>query len=387
MEMEDYALGFNPFFADHSKQDRRLRPDLCGLSVNIQDLPGQSLKLSKVLDRRTGIVSRATLVYRATLEGRRDAGDVVLKSSWQHHARRSEWYVLQQLHEDSRARDHIVVAYAGWEQENTSGAHRRAKFGTRASTVLDDRALRHTVLEYLNPITKLSDPWHVPYIGWSVLKAIQFLNEKRWYHRDISIGNMGFLTLPECRGVLVKLHDFDLSKNHGSSSETPHWTGTLPFMALGLLKHQESPHRLGYDVEALIWCLLWIVRVYDDGKPAFNELEDHPLRGWFRDWLSLHDLVDRKLAYLQPPTRRPFTNTFYRSLDGVMTHLAWTWAAPIREWNNLEPSESEGPETGDGGLANMYEDSRTVTLQTWMEERDWNRPRSPCSCGDHFADN
>ncbi|KIO18443.1 hypothetical protein M407DRAFT_159082 [Tulasnella calospora MUT 4182] len=44
-------------------------------------------------------------------------------------------------------------------------------------------------LSTLNPITKLSQPFHVPHIGWSILLAIEFLNEQGWFHRDISIGN------------------------------------------------------------------------------------------------------------------------------------------------------------------------------------------------------
>ncbi|KIO20669.1 hypothetical protein M407DRAFT_29725 [Tulasnella calospora MUT 4182] len=384
MDVEDYALGFNPFFAP-SKPG--LRRDLCEIRVDIKDQPGQRLKLSKVLDRRTGIVGRATLVYRAEFEVtgvEEKKGSVVLKSSWQHHTRRSEYHVLRELHQDRTADRHIVRVHAGWEQENTSAAYRRAVFGAAASIIRHDRALRHTVLEYLHPITKLSEPGHIPYIGWSVLKAIQFLNTKSWYHRDISISNMGFAYEP-CKGVLVKLLDFDLSKQHSSGSDTPHWTGTLPFMAVGLLQDPKSEHVLGYDLEALIWCLLWIVRVYDDGKPTVTKHDDHPLRHWFRDYSSLETLATLKLSYLQSARIEPFTNKFYEGLDAQMADLAWTWVAPSTGWQNIPPSLR--PPAKNGAYDMIYRGDCAGRLQTWMEEKGWDRPKRLCSCSAHYSEN
>ncbi|KIO30343.1 hypothetical protein M407DRAFT_20610 [Tulasnella calospora MUT 4182] len=144
--MTNDALGFNPFFAAPDKPV----PELCGMSVDIpnsQELSLASLTLSKVLDRRTSMVGRATLVYFAqswkrgisALEG----ADVVLKSSWQHRNRTSERVILEELHADGEARKYIVNFYAGWEQENTRGQSQRAKFGIN-ETVVHDRAPAHS---------------------------------------------------------------------------------------------------------------------------------------------------------------------------------------------------------------------------------------------------
>lgn len=172
--MKDDALGFNAFFADPTRTKPGTRPDLCQISVDIPDHQSWSLKLSKVLACRTGLVGRATLVYRAllqTLEGNTETeDDVVLKSSWQHVTRKREWEILEELHSDPQAGDYIVAWYHGWEQDVT-GSSQRAKFGQLTPTILHDRALRHTVVEYLNPITKLSKQFHVPHIGWSVLQG------------------------------------------------------------------------------------------------------------------------------------------------------------------------------------------------------------------------
>lgn len=81
--MKDEALGFNPFFTDPTKPSLP-REELCGMSLAIPSCEGQSLELSEALDRRTGIVGRATLVHRARLRGTGippEGVDVVLKLS------------------------------------------------------------------------------------------------------------------------------------------------------------------------------------------------------------------------------------------------------------------------------------------------------------------
>ncbi|KIO33716.1 hypothetical protein M407DRAFT_17332 [Tulasnella calospora MUT 4182] len=107
---------------------------------------------------------------------------------------------------------------------------------------VDDRALRYTVAEYLSPITELSQPSHTPHVGWSVLQAIKFLRAAGWFHRDISVGYIGFHLVFGCQGVIVKLLDFDLSKEIGSSSKASHGTGTLPFMSIELLENPTAVH-------------------------------------------------------------------------------------------------------------------------------------------------
>ncbi|KIO16504.1 hypothetical protein M407DRAFT_246967 [Tulasnella calospora MUT 4182] len=417
--MKDDALGFNPFFAGPVKPVAKL----CDMLVSIPDNPGQSLKLGKVLDRRTGIVGRATLVHRAQLrrgeESTQNPGefDVVLKSSWQHQNRKPESDILQNLHSNERARTYIVGWYAGWEQENTSRNWQRAKFGLQG-IVVDDRALRHTVVEYLNPITKLSQPFHVRHIGWSILNAIGFLNDNGWFHRDISIGNMGFVTLPECGGVLVKLHDFDLSKAHNSPQDNPHWTGTLPFVAIGLLECQNAKPRIGFDVEALIWTLLWIVQVHGDGEAVDAPFADHPLKDWFDDPTNLHKLATNKRNYLLNPPQGYFTNAFYRPLNRDMKELALAWynkqakllmerldqnqEAEDRVLNRLAASPEHlatGPAYArfvEGLVKQELEDSwegETVYLsdevygqpsftfvREWMEKKEWHKLQNRCSC-------
>ncbi|KIO29769.1 hypothetical protein M407DRAFT_21190 [Tulasnella calospora MUT 4182] len=96
--MEDVALDFNPFFANATEANPGVQTNLCNSFVDIPDRGDLSLKLLKVLDLRAGLVGRATLVYRAQLGRDGKTEDVVLKSSWQHVARKSESEILASLH-------------------------------------------------------------------------------------------------------------------------------------------------------------------------------------------------------------------------------------------------------------------------------------------------
>ncbi|KAG8905339.1 hypothetical protein FRC00_013323, partial [Tulasnella sp. 408] len=342
-----------------------MRTHLCDLSVNIPDREDLSLKLTKLLERRTGLVGRATLVYRAELQRGGKMEDVVLKSSWQHVARKSESTILTAFNSSSQTLDCIVRFFHGWEQQGATGSSRRARFG-EPTTVAHDRALRYTVTEYLSPISELSQPFHIPYIGWSVLQAIKFLNDRGWFHSDISIGNMGFAIVPNCEGVLVKLHDFDLSKQHGSVSGTPHWAGTLPFMSIELLEDPQMERMIGFDMEALLWTLLWIVRVYTHGKITF-EVAEHPLIRWFSND-DLRTIASNKQNYLREA--RGLTNTWYSSIGPELRVLARKWYK-MREEQQDARIETNQPKLL---LETVYGVEGLIRIENWMEttEQPWN---------------
>ncbi|KAG9047171.1 hypothetical protein FS837_002863 [Tulasnella sp. UAMH 9824] len=380
MHMSDEALGFNPFFTNSSNTDPPgLRAGLLGLSVDIPNSENAYLTFKEELDRRTGLVSRATLVWKADLSGGESGPDpvnVVIKSSWQHSTRTPESQILFTLHENHQAKDLIVWCFHGWEQPGTIVSSQRAKFGESAPPVVGDRALRHTVLEYLSPVTTLSQPFHIRSIGWSVMQAIGFLNDMEWYHRDISIGNIGFSSLLKCGGVLIKLHDFDLSKNHSSNSGAPHWTGTVPFMSIELLEQPETHHRIGFEVEALMWTLLWIVRVYTNGEDK-TTVGDHPLKLWLSN--NLGSVAAEKKNYLQKISG--YTNEFYRELEEQIADLA-------AEWNEMRNDQWKERRRANKPLLiseSLYETPGFLKIQDWMTEKGWNEPSQRCSCGKHCA--
>ncbi|KAG8912540.1 hypothetical protein FRC01_005047, partial [Tulasnella sp. 417] len=366
--IQDDLLGFNPFFSHSSTTaPAGTRAKLFGLTLTLPDSNNTTLTLQDVLDRRRGLVGRATLVCKAELREIRGEGEqaphseVVIKSSWQHLTRTPEWDILHMLHQDGQARDHIVWCFRGWEQTGATVSSQRAMFGEPTPSVVDDRTLRHTVLEYLNPITKLSQPFHIPSIGWNIMQAIEFLNSMEWFHRDISIGNMGYSLHPKCGGTVIKLHDFDLSKHHTQNSGTSHWAGTVPFMSIELLEETSAPHMIGFEVEALTWTLLWIVRVYTDGEDK-NPVKDHPLEHWYGNGNTLQQIADTKRCYLQK-TRGFFTNEHYRDLEQEVRDLARLWDRMRRD----QLKERDEQESGTLISESVYGMTGFDTIQAWME--------------------
>ncbi|KIO33724.1 hypothetical protein M407DRAFT_17339 [Tulasnella calospora MUT 4182] len=385
--MEDDALGFNPFFATSTGTRRvGMRKDLCDISIKISEPGDASLTLKQLLVRRADLMDRATLVYKVQLwhqgEGTGVPVDAVFKSSWQHVQRTSEYDILQKLYTHSEASQHVVEMFYGSEGPTVSS--QRGGFGEPKPEVVDDRALRYTVAEYLSPILELSEPFHIPHIGWSVVQAIKFLKGAGWFHRDISVGNIGFQLVSGCQGVIVKLLDFDLSKEIGSSSKAPHWTGTLPFMSIELLQFGEGVykrgwvHKLGFEVEALMWTLLWIVRVYVDGKEE-RDGREHPLTDWFFDYRTLTNVANTKKAYLEG--LNGFTNNWYRELEPDFKHLARTWKK-MREAQDDERFYTENTTLVSDS---MYGDEGFQKIETWMEDWHWNVPKRSCTCTTHCA--
>jgi serine/threonine protein kinase len=98
-------------------------------------------------------------------------------------------------------------------------------------------------------------------------------------HRDISPPNMMYRkTNDGIRGYLI---DFDLASLVGRDSHNLDRTGTLPFMALELLRSMakaQTPvvHVYAHDGEAVCWVILWLGVQYKDGarvRPSFEDWE------------------------------------------------------------------------------------------------------------------
>src|SRR5882762_6755511 len=79
-------------------------------------------------------------------------------------------------------------------------------------------------------------------------------------HRDISSENV--MAGPCKPAVWVILNDFDLAgrveaEGRPSGATARHRTGTLPFMAIELLKQAGARHELRHDLESLFYVAVW----------------------------------------------------------------------------------------------------------------------------------
>ncbi|OSD02311.1 hypothetical protein PYCCODRAFT_1435643, partial [Trametes coccinea BRFM310] len=99
-------------------------------------------------------------------------------------------------------------------------------------------------------------------------------------HRDVSAYNIMWQPSdesPDRKGKFI-LCDFDLAIVTGGGAAVPatpaktrvatapHRTGTLPFLAIELIKSPETLHRLHHDYESLFWVVLWCAMKADYHK-------------------------------------------------------------------------------------------------------------------------
>jgi serine/threonine protein kinase len=105
----------------------------------------------------------------------------------------------------------------------------------------------------INGCAKLFWPWHL---------GIEDLHRHKILHRDISSENI-MVNPNGPSSPWVILNDFDLAgqeqaEDHPvSGTSTRHRTGTLPFMAIELLRKADTGHRLEHDLESLFYVAVW----------------------------------------------------------------------------------------------------------------------------------
>jgi serine/threonine protein kinase len=117
------------------------------------------------------------------------------------------------------------------------------------------------------------------------IKAHQSLYlEGKILHRDISENNI-IITDPETAdGFTGMLIDLDLAKETGSKrSGARHKTGTMEFMAIGILRQADHTYR--HDLESLFYVILWICarRAWDRefGCWSAERPKESMLRKWY----------------------------------------------------------------------------------------------------------
>ncbi|KAG8857088.1 hypothetical protein FRB91_011883 [Serendipita sp. 411] len=99
--------------------------------------------------------------------------------------------------------------------------------------------------------------------------------------------------------VYGKLTDFDLSSIRGEPSNNKQRTGTLPFMALELLKPKNSiTHKYGHDVESFFWVIIHIILSADEAH-----WRNCPMSNWGN--LGKDTLWEKKTIYITAQSKDP----------------------------------------------------------------------------------
>ncbi|KAH7891062.1 hypothetical protein F5I97DRAFT_1964446 [Phlebopus sp. FC_14] len=229
-------------------------------------------------ERRThfGLNGRATNVFPATSETLSSEGPLIARVFWAEESRKSEPDILQKVYEiagnnNVKGRDdvegHVPAMVCYQKYLHTSTALIRKRLGLNVNGF---RVLYVIVFRKLEPITALTGDDFLR-AWWDTVRCHFVLWTNGVRHRDVSPSNLMYRIV---NGKIVGvLNDFDLASLGDGVTGTER-TGTVPFMALGLLTEKalrgEVMHLYEHDAESFIWVLTWISLRYSNGKPLKN---------------------------------------------------------------------------------------------------------------------
>ncbi|THU98859.1 hypothetical protein K435DRAFT_752501 [Dendrothele bispora CBS 962.96] len=192
----------------------------------------------------------------------------------------------------------------------------------------------------------------------------------RVLHRDLSENNL-MMRRDSDGQVKGVLNDWDLSSKINETGNVPtsdakHRTGTLPFLALDLLRTKPEHHLYRHDLESFLYVLLWAGLHYGlDGKR--NPYPNKAVQGWMSSDFT---------AAIAHKSLLAFTWKINQLLDAFTPEfkpLAETWGRPLlnlfktayRDKDDNEGDESWDKETMGGHL----------TFEKFMEALK-SKPRS-----------
>ncbi|KAG9031457.1 hypothetical protein FRB95_002703 [Tulasnella sp. JGI-2019a] len=176
---------------------------------------------------------------------------------------------------------HIPEVVAACDYPEYDTKHIRDDVGIHGEHGTENRRPRVLVLRCLKPMTEAPAREFLA-IFWDYIMCHYALWILGIHHRDISVNNLMYYVDRDgkCRGVL---NDFDLAtiSSRTDVTETER-AGTLPFMAMDLLKPAELDgevvHRYRHDLEAFFWVLMWVCCCFNGAQ----EVRRLPLMQWTR---------------------------------------------------------------------------------------------------------
>ncbi|KAF9225596.1 hypothetical protein BS17DRAFT_765428 [Gyrodon lividus] len=142
------------------------------------------------------------------------------------------------------------------------------------------------------------------------------------HHRDVSCENLMYYMTDE--GVMGVLNDFDLASVRGDGRSGNERTGTIPFMAIELLREDGQSGRVDHiyrhDMESFIWVFIWICFQYNDGKMVEKP---RPLDIWAK--VDPSGCAEKKTYFLNCDLELP------NHLTGPNRGRVWSFVSFLRD--------------------------------------------------------
>ncbi|KAG8867002.1 hypothetical protein FRC20_006967 [Serendipita sp. 405] len=253
-----------------------------------------------LVHKTLAIAGRASCVRTCHMKG----GDLytdpkyVIKSSWKEKTRQSEGKIMDTILEKAEGDPKIIdflpvfIAHEVFPDISTSGI--------RDCLKINSSPREFVIVVMVKLDGRISDLRgdNLWYAFWDCFHCHYRLWKLGIHHRDISTGNLMYWK-DKNGNVYGKLTDFDLSSIRGEPSNNKQRTGTLPFMALELLKPKNSiTHKYGHDVESFFWVIIHIILSADEAH-----WRNCPMSNWGN--LGKDTLWEKKTIYITAQSKDP----------------------------------------------------------------------------------
>ncbi|KAG6221742.1 hypothetical protein E4U26_005784 [Claviceps purpurea] len=288
--MGDEELGLDVFTEE--KDGRRF------VTIPVNPCATETIRLElnpKPISYRRSIVSRATTCFPAKPIGAQEF-DTVVKYSWISSTWTPEADLLR------KANEHRVKGVAktvGYEREITRISKLRdgLAFSTphKDQIPYDDRVLHVLAVTPLGrPLDEFGSILELLECLRDTIKAHRSLYmESGVLHRDISINNIIVTEPAKADGYKGMLIDLDLARDITKDpSGQRHRTGTIEFMAIGVLLGRQHTYR--HDLESFLYVFIWLCFVYGSKGKGREPMDAIP--GWSKR--SLDVIAEMKLGHM-----------------------------------------------------------------------------------------
>ncbi|KAF8881740.1 hypothetical protein BD779DRAFT_1788133 [Infundibulicybe gibba] len=293
--------------------------------------------------------------------------EMVSKLYWPEESRISEVDALERARKVGETNEYIkghlpdLIYTHDFDQYSTK--YIRELFGIETGG--GKRVLRWIAFRKLCPITNLVGDkfWRA---FWECFRCHLHLWREGIRHYDISVSNLMYDEV-HGRGIL---NDFDLAQLRGPPQSGTERTGTMPFMALELLKgHGRVRRQYRHDAESFAWVLLWICCSYKYGK----EVHPRPLQALIQN--NFQDTYEQKLVRvvsLDDLTPTASYSAEYYDVAASLVHAYFTRRVAAakpkpRHSNNFKIEENkvepDSPESEHDELADI-----DTELRIWRKE-------------------
>ncbi|KAH0533948.1 hypothetical protein FGG08_007439 [Glutinoglossum americanum] len=314
--MDHAALGFDSHvYGDASCTTMWIPPTISSAGNKVIAyirLSGEVFRLHRILFIRPGLVCRGTRCFLATSTSfttnadgdGNEANDYIVKMSWRFEGLRPEGTLLEQIGRNPKvcnvvrlhAYDEQLDVRLGVRKGMLDGQHFVVSEPVGSRPLLEDEDSDDTCNTSLNRVftrTVLCDTGRSLTEAASALELLHavrdsFIGHGTLYfyehvlHRDISRSNILLgPNSPSTTGFLIDL-DYAITVDSTSlqpgSSGAPHRTGTLPYMAIDILKNEHGMHLYHHDVESFLYVLIWCCLYDSQGRGHVPAPGDHDLR-------------------------------------------------------------------------------------------------------------